>query len=759
METIAPLAHSPKNGIPEQTYLNHITGVRKEAVRNAYRTAEFYKNEGHEFVAQVETAALYHDLGKLDKANQEILQTDSNKSLPLHHQDAGVAGLCEGNHIESAILVAAHHGGLFSKETELPPNKERFLRDETQLILVEGQRTDKYVDKYLPSYLRIHKAVDLPLIAPRSKEHLHRCGLTRRIALSCLVDADHGDTARNYGNEVLTPEVEPCWAKRLVALRRYVEGLPGGESERERQRNLLRKRVFDACLDAPISPPLRTCDAPVGSGKTTAVMAHLLRVAVESKPQLRHIIVVLPYTNIIKQSVDIYRKALVLEGERAEDIVAEHHHKADFENIEARQFATLWKAPIIVTTAVQFFETIGSHHPARLRKLHELPGSAVFIDEMHAAIPAYLWPQMWRWLVTWVNDWGGHLVLASGSLARFWDLPEYGKLIESGNPDTIPQIPDLVSESELRSDLTRGEKHRIRYRRRPKNASALNCQELIEFIQEKAGPRLLIVNTVQTAAVVASAMRQAGHDVLHLSTALAPIHRDRIVEKVKKRLHKKSTDWTLVATSCVEAGMNFSFCTGFRERSSIASLIQLGGRVSRGDEFEDAETWDILLRDDFFRDNPSTRISCRAVELFTEEELNNLSPARLTTEAMRREWSVGARDKASDLIKLESKMEYPSVGNMCRVIDTDTRTVITNRKIVSAIREGKPVDRLELMKNSVQIWAYKIDKFALPSIFRNQSSSDSNLFEWIYDYDEDFLGYMEGVLKLEDFVSSGGGVI
>ena len=62
----------------------------------------------------------------------------------------------------------------------------------------------------------------------------------------------------------------------------------------------------------------------------------------------------------------IYRKALVLPGERPEDVVAEHHHQADFEDVSLRQLATLWRAPFIVTTAVQFFETLASHHPARV---------------------------------------------------------------------------------------------------------------------------------------------------------------------------------------------------------------------------------------------------------------------------------------------------------------------------------------------------------------------------------------------------------
>ncbi|MBU0507667.1 CRISPR-associated protein, partial [bacterium] len=484
------------------------------------------------------------------------------------------------------------------------------------------------------------------------------------------------------------------------------------------------------------------------------------RVAAEKKPQLRHIIVVLPYTNIITQSVEIYREALVLNGERPEDIVAEHHHRADFEDLDLRQLATLWKAPIIVTTAVQFFETLGSHHPARLRKLYELPGSAVFVDEMHAAMPSHLWPQMWRWLETWTRDWGGHLVLASGSLPRFWELDEYKTLIYGNDGKSFPKVPDLVADESLRTALKKTEEQRIIYRRRHDNADALDCQGIVKLVvQKEPGPRLLIVNTVQTAAVIARAMRESGHNVLHLSTALAPAHRDLIVKEVRQRLQEKIANWTLVATSCVEAGMNFSFRTGFRERASTASLIQIGGRISRGDEFIDAEVWDLLLRDDQFRSNPSVSISRRGLDYFTLDELNMMHPSELATIAMKREWTSGAEDKARQLIELEEGMEYPSVSKQSRVIDTDTRMVIIDESLAKAIRKGEKVSRMAIIKNSVQIWASKINKLALEPVIRHGQSSDSGMYFWTYDYDPEFLGYMKGVLKLNEFISSGGAII
>jgi CRISPR-associated endonuclease/helicase Cas3 len=475
-------------------------------------------------------------------------------------------------------------------------------------------------------------------------------------------------------------------------------------------------------------------------------MAHLLRVA--ANRELRHIFVVLPYTHIISQAVEVYRKALVLEGERPEEIVAEHHHQADFEENNLRQYATLWRAPIIATTAVQFFETLGSHNPSRLRKLHELPGSAVFVDEMHAAIPSHLWAQVWRWLQTWTRDWGGHLVLASGSLARFWELQEYRELIEDGASQSIGKVPDLVSNEELKKGLRAAEGRRIAFRRRPEEAPALDCSGLIDFLREKTGPRLLIVNTVQTAAVVAHSMRQNGHDVLHLSTALAPAHREVVVERIKQRLRDGGKDWTLVATSCVEAGMDFSFRSGFRERASTASLIQVGGRVSRGDEHSDAEVWDLLLRDDQFRSNPTVEVARNAVGRFSEDELNQLPPADLATRAMRREWTAGADDKARHLVKAEQDMEYPEVAERCRVIESDTVTVVIDPGLAKAMQDHRKVSKLELLRYSVQIWPNKVKELGLEPI-----GHGGELYKWPHAYDPDFLGYMAGVLQIQKFLN------
>lgn len=734
---MALIAHSPKGDVPAQSYQEHIENVRRRSVGNARLATARYTGDAAVFVDAVEAAAIYHDLGKLDEANQAVLNRESRDPLAVAHEDAGVAALFKLRRQESAVLVAAHHAGLFSQCEEMQKGARIF----------RNPKIANHVDKQLDVYVASHDAAGCPTPGWIERSHLHKCGFTRRVALSCLVDADHSDTARHYSNEVQYALPEPRWQERLAALDRYVINLPLGANEPERRRNDFRRQMYNACRDAEVGPSIRSCDAPVGSGKTTAVMAYLLQAA--QKRNLRRIFVVLPYTNIIKQSVEIYREALVLPGERPEDVVAEHHHQADFEDISLRQLAALWHAPIIVTTAVQFFETLASHLPARLRKLHELPNSAVFVDETHAAIPSSLWPQVWRWLETLTRDWSGHLVLASGSLPRFWELEEF-----VDPPKQRDDVPDLVPDS-LRHELGQAEKRRVipQQRKEP-----LDCNGLITWVSEEEGPRLLILNTVQSAAVTAQRMREAGHDVLHLSTALAPIHRHQVVEQISERLKRSEQNWTLVATSCVEAGMNFSFRIGFRESCSTSSLIQIGGRVSRNAEHEEAIVWDFRVLDALLSQHPGFKVSRRVLDqMFDNAFMQTQSPSELAKEAMRREVTAKGENKASEICKAEDGMEYPDVARLCRVIDSDTRLVVIDPDLVEMLQQRKKVGYRQLLLHSVQIWTHKITKLPISPIFPQRAirNDRDTLYAWTAAYDPDFLGYMAGVIPILEGLRDG----
>ena len=344
----------------------------------------------------------------------------------MNHVDAGVAALQSGGlslaENLAALFVYSHHIGLQSLPDENAKGKGNVFRDIS--LCQEGRSVKDVIDKALHDYLGAHKSAltKLPEMKETEWHGVAPTSLFIRMALSCLVDADHTDTARHYNNIIPEGDIPLHPDRRLALLDNYVAGLSKDSerkklSQRERERNKLRQQVYDSCRNAaPSDKGFITCDSPVGTGKTTAVMAHLLNVAKTKK--LRRIFVVLPFTNIIDQSVDIYRN-LVSTGESPEKAVAAHHHKAEFEDISSRVFSFLWNAPITVTTAVQFFETLASNYPASLRKLHQLAGSAIFIDEAHAALPAPLWAQAWKWLRELVDDWGVILSLHPALLTGF----------------------------------------------------------------------------------------------------------------------------------------------------------------------------------------------------------------------------------------------------------------------------------------------------------------------------------------------------
>lgn len=720
-----PLAHSarPDRGIPAQPFWEHVERVTGAAASNAHRASRFWAGDREAFCAEVEIAAGFHDCGKLAPENQHVLERSSKDRLPVRHEDAGVALLLDKQRVRAAMLVASHHAGLPSLAAEKA--KRLFKPRGAMYRITEAiEHTTKYASTYAVDYEQAGFSV-VPAAAPSSKWS----GLAQRLALSCLVDADHSDTARHYGEALPSKPAECRWDERARALDDYIRRLSFERPDDPRREDRL--RVYECCRDSQPDGSIVSCDASVGSGKTTAVMAHLLRVA-EAK-NLRHIFVVLPWTNIIEQSVDVYRKALVLPGEDPANVVVAVHHRAEFENPESREMSVLWDAPVTVTTAVQFFETMAANRPARLRKLHELPGSAVFIDEAHAAIPVWLWPQTWMWLRELSADWGCHFVLASGSLARFWENSEVVQPPEC--------LPDLLTP-EVRTRLMKVEERRIEVRTHP---ATMNREELVKFIIDKPGPRLAILNTVQSAAVAADTMRSLGHHVLHLSTALTPHDRGRVVQRVRGLLNCSNfADWTLVATSCIEAGIDFSFRTAIRESCSVASVVQTGGRVNRHNEWTTSEVWDIRLQDPMFNVHPAFADSRIVLAEILREPAFAADVSQAVTDALRRE--LIRRDiskKADELRKAETEGEFPDVAKLYSVIDSDTRIVVVDPALVTKLENGGRVPWRDLLGGSVQIWAWKVTNLRIPRFSRHDE-----VYYWTGPYDPDFLGYMSGVLPL-----------
>lgn len=737
-----PLAHSarPKRGIKEQTYTEHVARVESGVADRLRDLTPFGPPNCGVLFDEVSCAARFHDVGKLIAENQRVLQSSSHEPLPIPHEYAGVHYLYRSYRHVAAVLVYYHHAGLQNLQREIASYSDAFrsVRHDTcggEKIKSAIEAVDSCLKRHF-ELLPTHSDTPGPKV-PHFRVLSGVSGISWRIALSVLADADHFDTARHYGQEPEVSPAEPRWGERIAALERYIRDLPRATSGSSAKRNEMRQKIYEACRDSKEDAAILACDSPVGTGKTTAVMARLLQVA--EAQGLRHIFVVLPYTNIVNQAVKTYRDALRLPGEDPERVVAAHHHLAEYSDPESRHLTTLWDCPIIVTTAVQFFETLAAAKTGRLRKLHQLPGSAVFIDEAHAALPSWLWPQTWLWLKDLAQNWCCSFVLASGSLARFWEHDEFV------NP---PEFVNNLVRDDLRGSSQDTETDRIRLKLR---SEPLTLAKLTRWLHDEVpGPRFCILNTLQSAAVVARALRMAGGDVLHLSTALAPAHREAIVDEIKRRLEEEpDRDWTLVATSCVEAGLDFSFRSGVREAASVSSLIQASGRVNRHGKWtaEASIVWTITLVGPEFRPNRMLKASAEVLlELFRDGSISNRvsSPSELCTRALTLEMQKADIGDLAKIIDFEKGRRYDEVAEAYKVIDEDSVLAVVN-PLSDQILEGRRLSRHEMQKYSVAVPRYYLQRYALcpfehyPGVYR-----------WMLDYDSDFLGYMAGALTVAE---------
>ncbi|MCC2815941.1 CRISPR-associated endonuclease Cas3'' [Lachnoclostridium pacaense] len=722
------LAHSAKNGYPSQPYLNHVYNTTKWSLIFAREMKGYCRKDAEQIENILCLAASYHDLGKLDEKNQEVLHKEGVKAghLPVNHMDAGAAFLKQkGQEARcSLILVYAHHQGL-------PDFTVEENRAETVCYRDARESVRACFDREMEQLLQIHRQL-IPESTAHNPEYCEGdMSMFFRMVFSCLVDADHSDTATVYGQypeQDNIPKLQP--SLRLEALNRYVASL--GEKN-QNKRNDLRTQMYKRCRDGQREEGIVSNAGSVGSGKTTAVMAYQLNQAILKGA--RRIFVVLPYTNIITQSVEVYRQALALPGEEREAVVAELHCKADFEDEDTRYLTSLWRAPIIVTTAAAFFETLASNRPGALRRLHELPGSVIFMDEAHAALPLKLLPLAWHWMKVLEDEWSCSWILASGSLVRFWQIPELVGIEKK-------QVPEMVPTN-LRSELIGYEKNRIQFCWNP---CPFSRAELIDWVMAKPGPRLVIMNTVQSAAVVADDIcRKYGREcVEHLSTALMPKDRADTIEAVKKRLeNQEDTNWVLVATSCVEAGVDFSFQIGFRELASVLSLLQAAGRVNRNGCYKDAQMWSFSMQDDtMLTQNPGVKISAGILEEYLQDGME-ITP-ELSTKSIRDELQRGKTEtkEMQALMEAEAIQNFKTVNDRFHVIENDAVPVIVKADVAEQIELGYG-NWKEVQKYSVSIRRKNLEKWQVKQIAED-------VYQWTLFYDS-FLGYMAGVLRQAEF--------
>lgn len=736
------LARSKGQGHEQQEYVDHVLGALEFLKKFLGDVIQYVRHLPNESLCHaLYNTILFHDLGKLDSLNQEALRSGPNKKLPVFHEDAGSAYwlMDKTSCFLTAVLIYCHHKGLtdFLGENNKGENAFRFLDTKDKKGFYH---TNLNLDKYLTQHFNVMK--DLKIEMPEVPMPTN--ALDWRILLSLIIDSDHSNAASHCSQyfDFSLPE-NARWAERLRKLDEKISAKSNKIcSKKERNRNLLRTKMYECCRNSEVNDKIVKCEAPVGSGKTSAVLAYLLNQAVNGQGNPRRLFIIVPFTSLICQIIDDLREWIVLDGEDPEEVVVGHYHTAEYSSDRVKNLSVLWRARVIVTTSVQFFESLASSKTPSLRKIHALPGSLVFIDEFHSTLPLKLWPIAWMWIKALSENWGCQFVLSSGSMADIWDIIE-------ADTDAVRSIVT----PEISNELFSLEKNRVNYKLIEK---PLDIHGLANAIMSKGQwPKMVIMNTVQNAAILARYLRDNKHlEIIHLSTALTPIHRLQVVQKIKDRLDSKDdTEWVLVATSCVEAGMDFSFRTGFREAFSVPSTIQPAGRINRNFTEIDALLYVFTTEGPEFNKHPMAD-TFSLFNCFDKNWFEEKSPSELMNDVVKSQWKRIKKNFVEQMCRDERNCSFEIINNTFKVIEVDTRTVLVSDSIREEINNYGKIGWQEIQKNSVQLWGSKIEKLALQEI---RDTGVYYLNEELYD--KELIGIMKYILDLADFISDGGFVI
>lgn len=644
------------------TYLAHIAedGRRQTVAEHLWGTAELCAGFAAAFGAEEQgrLAGLAHDIGKYSEAFQRRLRGSPEQ---VDHATAGAWECAKLNQTAAAFTVAGHHGGLpdGGGRTDSPEQGTFFGRmnraGSGQLEPYEAWRKDLA----LPG-------ASIPFPLPGASEAMFFI----RMLYSCLVDADFLDTETFMAGHPL----ERGGGDSMEELERRLQARISGWSSPERELDRQRCAILHRCLEQGETqkPGLFTLTVPTGGGKTTASLAFALRHA--RVHGLRRIIYVIPYTSIIEQNAQVFRDMLGSEN------VLEHHSgllydiedEANLKNIRLARATENWDLPVVVTTAVQFFESLFSARSSKCRKLHNLAGSVVIFDEAQMLPVPYLRPCVFA-ISQLVKRYGVSAVLCTAT------QPALDGLFREFLSDRSPV--ELCPSQTFHRDVFR----RVTFRRE----GNLSWTELANRIngQKQA---LCIVNSRKSAQEVYRLLETEG--AFHLSTLMYPAHRKAVLAEVRARL-RDGLPCRVVSTSLIEAGVDVDFPVVFREEAGLDSILQAAGRCNREGKRPADESVVTIFRGEG-RGNPLFRQNVEAGQYALDHAAEPDSPEAVSLyfSDLLNLKGKAAQDREGILPLMEdtqNKLPFQTIAGRFRLIEENTQTVYIPRD-----EAVEPVDRL-----------------------------------------------------------------
>ncbi len=522
-------------------------------------------------------AGILHDLGKYSPAFQNYLQ---GRGPSVDHSTAGAAFLAgalpeQGEKLKTdpimapliGACIAGHHAGLPDFNTAANSSLSQRLERRLEPLAADwkNELTIEPGD-LIPASFKTNM--------PEKEQMAFAVSVMGRMIFSCLVDADFKDTEA-FCAPLQNTVVERDWPSLQSLLPDLINRFDGhmarfgsADSELNQLRNKILTHVRDK---APAKPGLFTLTVPTGGGKTLTSLAFALdhaRIHGHSR-----IIYSIPFTSVIEQTAQIFRDILgensvlehhsAIEDEADDQLESRNGSEAERLKIKLRQARQDWAAPVVVTTNVQLFESLFAARTSRARKLHNIAGSVIILDEAQTLPRGLLLPAM-RMLEELAARYGCSIVLCTATQPALDKEHLQGGLPLKGR-ELAPDPQALARRLKRARLVTVGTK---------------SNEDLVDALGGKPQSLIIVNSRKHALELYQQAEEQELPGLVHLTTRMCAAHRAKVLSDIRQRL-KDQQDCRVIATSLVEAGVDFDFPSVWRAEAGLDSLVQAAGRCNR----------------------------------------------------------------------------------------------------------------------------------------------------------------------------------
>ncbi|CUX17768.1 CRISPR-associated helicase/endonuclease Cas3 [Clostridium sp. C105KSO13] len=479
-------------------------------------------------------------------------------------------------------------------------------------------------------------------------------GMYERTLLSLLIDADRTDTACFMQNKALPipktdEDIQKVWSKSIVHLEEYLKGF-----KTTSRLDKYRKEISHRCMEAGKSAGrLYRLTVPTGAGKTLSSLRFALYHA--KKYHKRHIIYVAPYQSIIDQNAEEIRKAV---GDS--NIVLEHHcniiHEEEEERKQYEMLTENWSSPIIVTTAVQFLNTLFARGNGNIRRMYSILNSVIIFDEVQA-LPVRIM-KMYNLAVNFLSELGNSSVVLCSATQPLFDKLDENRML---SPIDMAGAPGEYSDVFRRISIIDAT---------DKSNTGFSTEDLRDFVwerNEQASQILVVVNTKRCAEKIYKELKTQCKEtdclLFHLSTNMCAENRKEILDEISESL-KAEKRLICISTQLIEAGVDISFDCVIRSLAGLDSIIQAAGRCNRNGKSDmgyvyivqmsaEAENVDKLV--DIRKAQGSMRKVLYQFKMFPENFENDL----VSEKAIKLYYELYLRERIPEMEYLESVNGLP----------------------------------------------------------------------------------------------------